>query len=390
MTRITASFVRLSVSFYRILQFVYPRTHRQAYGPLIVQLFQDICRDAYEQRGILGLISLWFRTICDLFVSASAAHLESLGEVNMSLNHTIKPMTWDKVMLVVIPGILFGISRIYYPLGWLALISLFIVVLLALAWLVTQKGLPAWGLLGLGLATSWILLRAGSLGMTELGTRWRLEYSLREMLVSIPVWLVILLLMWRYMPAGRMPGWVWIAFILVIGAFTALIGTSVLATVGFMLLPLALGLPLAQRHGSLASLFVLGTYSQWLFDSDFYSIPSLQGFTFYPIYVLVLSLFFMTVAPLLLLRARSQVRRVAGLLVPAGFALMLGMAVPWLAYPDFHPMRIWLGNMGIALLGLLILALALVIYTKAGNMQSAASSGESSSPSQTNDSIIIL
>jgi hypothetical protein len=75
----------------------------------------------------------------------------------MILNQTAAPVSWGKVALVVVPGLLFGISRVISPLGWPAGLSFLLVAILATGVLVVQRRLPIWGLLALGLFTSWAL-----------------------------------------------------------------------------------------------------------------------------------------------------------------------------------------------------------------------------------------
>ena len=51
---------------YRMLLLAYPRDFRDAYGPQMEQAFLDLCRQALDRGGALGLIRLWFRTLLDL------------------------------------------------------------------------------------------------------------------------------------------------------------------------------------------------------------------------------------------------------------------------------------------------------------------------------------
>jgi hypothetical protein len=380
MARIPLNPVRLSVAVYRALLIAYPPSHRQVYGSLMVQLFRDLCRDAYEQSGIWGLMQLWMRILVDLVVSASAAYLQAAKEVVMTINHRITPMSWHKVMLVVVPGILFGISRIYFPLWWPAVVSFVLVAILAFAALATQKHLPAWGLLVLGLLTNWVLLWIGFQVMEELATRMRVGHSIRHLFVAIPLWVVIIVLAWKYEHAWPVPSWALALFALSVVGVSALVGYGVLSTVGLMLLPVALGLPLSQRHGSLASLFVVGAYSLWLFDSDFISGHLLRDMTFYPVYAILLAWLFISVAPLLLLRARSRRGQVAGLLSPIVVVLIARTAVPWLARPDFSPLRIWLSDMLLSVFTLLILVLALVLYTQTDGPETPADTTRTNQP----------
>jgi hypothetical protein len=354
--------LKLPVSIYRILMLIYPPSHRREYGPLMVQLFRDLSRDAFQQGGRLGLARLWLRASSDLLRSACAAHLDAIGEVLMTTNATLKPVPWGQVLLVVVPSLLLAYARIYSQLWWLALISFTLVVLLALVWVAVQKRLPAWGLLGLGFVASWILLWADVLARNALGSRLSLDPTQQVLLVLIPVWILILLLAGGYKPGRVVHAWPWLILLLVVAGFTAYLGVSVLHTAGFILLPVALGLTLARRHGSLALLFVIGAKSWWLFDSDFYVVPVMRDMAFYPFYVLVLWLVFFGLAPLLLLRASSQRGRALGLLAPASLVLVAGLAVPWLVDPGFHPLRIWLGSAGMIAFTMLVLAFGFYLY----------------------------
>ena len=65
---------------YSILLFVYPPAHRREYGPLMVQAFRDLCRDAYRREGLPGLVRLWCHTLTDTAMTAAAEHIHVLKE----------------------------------------------------------------------------------------------------------------------------------------------------------------------------------------------------------------------------------------------------------------------------------------------------------------------
>jgi hypothetical protein len=70
----------LAEQLYQILLFVYPGTHRREYGPLMVQLFRDLCRDSYRQKGFIGLVQLWSHILTDTAVTATVEHFYALQE----------------------------------------------------------------------------------------------------------------------------------------------------------------------------------------------------------------------------------------------------------------------------------------------------------------------
>ena len=53
-----------------MLLWLYPAEHRAAYGELMVQHFRDLARDAYQKRGIMGLIALWLGVLVDTLKAA--------------------------------------------------------------------------------------------------------------------------------------------------------------------------------------------------------------------------------------------------------------------------------------------------------------------------------
>jgi len=61
---------------YRALLYVYPAAHRREYGPCMAQLFRDLCRDAVQEDGVLGLVWLWVRTLLDTVRTALVEHAD--------------------------------------------------------------------------------------------------------------------------------------------------------------------------------------------------------------------------------------------------------------------------------------------------------------------------
>ncbi|GGK34475.1 hypothetical protein GCM10008955_30620 [Deinococcus malanensis] len=66
----TIQAVEKSVAAYRFLMRLYPAEHRAEYGPHMLQVFQDCCRDAYRRRQEKGIQDLWLGTLLDLVKSA--------------------------------------------------------------------------------------------------------------------------------------------------------------------------------------------------------------------------------------------------------------------------------------------------------------------------------
>jgi hypothetical protein len=69
-------FIRVSVKVYQLLLLAYPSKFRREYGPHMLQVFRDCSRQAYRQRGPLGMLSLWTFTLFDFFSSLVEEHLQ--------------------------------------------------------------------------------------------------------------------------------------------------------------------------------------------------------------------------------------------------------------------------------------------------------------------------
>jgi len=54
---------------YRNLLRLYPKNYRQEFGTWMVQVFRDVCRDAYRLNGRHGITRVWLKTLPDLTVS---------------------------------------------------------------------------------------------------------------------------------------------------------------------------------------------------------------------------------------------------------------------------------------------------------------------------------
>ncbi len=58
--------ISLSTRIYGALLILYPADYRLEYGALMVQVFRDVARDAYQSQGALGLAFWWCATLLDL------------------------------------------------------------------------------------------------------------------------------------------------------------------------------------------------------------------------------------------------------------------------------------------------------------------------------------
>jgi hypothetical protein len=138
----------LAERLYRTLLFVYPETHRREYGPLMVQLFRDLCRDFYRQRGFAGLVQLWIRVLTDTAVAAPTEHLYALREGGQLMT---KRQHWMVLALAGLPlelgVLLYTINPAFMgqlfapgaaqPVGWIMVTAVFL--LMGTAYLVQRR-----------------------------------------------------------------------------------------------------------------------------------------------------------------------------------------------------------------------------------------------------------
>ena len=76
----------VSERVYRLLLLAYPLEFRREYGPSMVQLFRDCCREDTRDSHS-GLWRLWLRTLLDLVQTAPKEHLEKLRKENSVMKH---------------------------------------------------------------------------------------------------------------------------------------------------------------------------------------------------------------------------------------------------------------------------------------------------------------
>ena len=129
----------LTEQLYRILLFVYPVTHRREYGPLMVQLFGDLCRDSYREKGFIGLVKLWSHVLTDTAVTATVEHFYALQEGGqlmtrkqhwMVLSLAGLPLELGVLLYLINPAFIGQMFRLNaaQPVGWMMVAAVFILV----------------------------------------------------------------------------------------------------------------------------------------------------------------------------------------------------------------------------------------------------------------------
>lgn len=63
--------IGVAIRLYRLTLLLYPATHREAWGDVMICTFEDMCQHTLKRSGSLGLIHLWLRTLVDTFATAT-------------------------------------------------------------------------------------------------------------------------------------------------------------------------------------------------------------------------------------------------------------------------------------------------------------------------------
>ena len=138
----------LAERLYRILLSVYPAAHRREYGPLMVQLFRDLSRASYHQKGFRGLVRLWSHILADTAVAATVEHFCILLEGGQLMT---KKQHWMVLALAGLPlelGIMLYLinpafmSQMFapnaaQPVGWMMIAAVFI--LMGMAYILQRR-----------------------------------------------------------------------------------------------------------------------------------------------------------------------------------------------------------------------------------------------------------
>jgi hypothetical protein len=172
--------MHFSTRLYRLLLRLYPAQHRREYGDLMVQAFRDLAREAYGQRGLIGLLLLWPGLLVDTFRAAYNEH-------RRTRKHAMKHLSYSKThLLVVFLPLIIMTAYLYLVRDYHDIALFYVIILLAgiIAWIWQRLGFIASNPI-LGIYTAGILIGLMSvivfIGSSFIGTTiywWGLPYFL--------------------------------------------------------------------------------------------------------------------------------------------------------------------------------------------------------------------
>lgn len=108
--------VMVSARIYARLLSIYPKAFRRQYGPAMVHLFADLCRDACRVQGGLGLLPLWARVLVDLVKTSACEHINNSKSTSIMF-HRILTQILDSPTLRKNFAVIFGAIFLVSLLG---------------------------------------------------------------------------------------------------------------------------------------------------------------------------------------------------------------------------------------------------------------------------------
>jgi hypothetical protein len=292
------------------------------------------------------------------------------------------PWPWKKALPTMIPGFLAAVGLLDDDLSTRTMIGMgLLIILLWLSFFSNQRQLPSWNLVALGsLAAMVITLASGVLG----GVAALLVGGAGKAVVLLLFWGAIMTLLGKSLPGRPMPPLAWVGLGLIVMCqlgvrikYFAFYGVSwqviwewlnvSLFSAGFLLLPLAIGVQLANRHGQATMLFLIGAIYmgfQILADNGGYISAHLGESPIFSLYRLVPPFLFMILAPICFTRILSAQGRQVVTMTLIGMAMIFDILFSGLVRGDFSTL-IWLSAIPYVLSILLSFGLGFYMYSRA-------------------------
>jgi hypothetical protein len=104
--------ITLSLRLYRWLLSVGPATYRAEYEEPTLQVFRQCCRDAYQQRGTLGVMLLWLPMFSEAIFGMLAEHFSVLRHTYEGIGQMLPTMRRSMISTLC-AFIFFGVAYIF-------------------------------------------------------------------------------------------------------------------------------------------------------------------------------------------------------------------------------------------------------------------------------------
>lgn len=290
------------------------------------------------------------------------------------------PLSWKFALLAVIPGFLATAGLVSADFSTVMLVGvLWLASYLTFAYFWSGRHFPGWSLMAAGmLASMGLTIVSGVLG----GLSSIIAGQSANVLVLLALLVTLVAVSGFFLRGRHIPRQVWVLLVLIIACqlvvrvkyFTLFgltwstagdwISISLYSVVTGLLLPVALGIFPARKHGLLAMLFAIGMIYmgiQLLIDVN-QKVSTVMGEgPGFLTYKAMTPFLFTVLAPLWFLRARSTRSRLIGLLVLSGLAVVFDLSVVGVSYGDL-PLIIWGSFIPYTASVVLTLVLAYLLY----------------------------
>lgn len=186
--------MHFSTRLYRLLLRLYPAQHRREYGDLMVQAFRDLAREAYGQRGLIGLLLLWPGLLVDTFRTAYSEHRANTQPRSMSFSQSYSRL---HILTAIMPPLALIVYFFFVAERWdIMAINVCIVVGGAAAIVLRRLGLfpavPLWNAYTAGVLLGTLSLIAFFLSSIPAFGIYRLELpSIMVLLISLAVFMTL-------------------------------------------------------------------------------------------------------------------------------------------------------------------------------------------------------
>jgi hypothetical protein len=101
--------LRFSDQLYKRFLIAYPVEYRQELSDEMAQVFRDLCREVYEQKGMLGFLGIWSSTLIDLVKTALEERIKDT--TNMTKNKFFRLSGWALMLAGPLAVLGFSISE---------------------------------------------------------------------------------------------------------------------------------------------------------------------------------------------------------------------------------------------------------------------------------------
>ncbi len=290
---------------------------------------------------------------------------------------------WMTTVLAIVPGILITIAiliNVVYEMAFWTALALILFV--TISWLHQAKKLPGWSLMAVGmLLTAFLTIVSGIFGGII-----TLIVGVGSVSISVAIaaiWLVILLIFahFRLQKQLRFSSTIWLVIGLVVICnflvrmkyfYLFDLSWSTLGDVarislwsaGTLLLPIIIGMYLAQRYGLMVVLLAVGTTFMWfqiIIDNADRVSENIHQPLLLVGYLLLTPVLATIVGPILYLRAKKTSYCLQGLLIATSIAVGVNVIISGVVRGDFT-LIVWLSAIPYVAGVVLVLWLSYLLY----------------------------